>query len=123
MKAQTYYGARHGLETLSQMISYDDLSDTLQIYASAKVNSNAAFFAVSPIFFGSRSADPVVKIRIRIRVAEKRPDPTGLGSGSYIDMVLMWSKINNFLWLFLSKSKHLMILKIKDKKYFDETVF
>ena len=46
------------------------------------------------------------------------------GSGSYLDMFLMFSKINNFLWHFDTKSKHLMTPKIKDKKkYFDETVF
>jgi hypothetical protein len=28
VSAKTYYGARHGMETLSQMITYDDLSDT-----------------------------------------------------------------------------------------------
>ena len=38
VKAKTYYGARNGLETLSQMISYDDLSDTLQIYSNARVS-------------------------------------------------------------------------------------
>ena len=29
--ANTYFGARHGMETLSQMISYDELADTLQV--------------------------------------------------------------------------------------------
>ena len=33
------------------------------------------------------------------------------------------SKINNFLMAFYKKSKHLMALKMKDKNYFDETVF
>ena len=39
--------------------------------------------------------DPVFKIRIwiRIRVTQKRPDLTGSGSGSYLDMFLMFSKI------------------------------
>ena len=44
----------------------------------------------------------------------KRPDQTR--SGSYLDMFLMFVKINKFLWPFLTKSKHLMTLKIKDKK-------
>ena len=47
---------------------------------------------------GSGSADLVFKIRIRIRiqirVTQKRPDSTG--SGSYLDMFLMFSKINIF---------------------------
>jgi len=41
--AATYYGARHGLETLAQMISYDDLSDTLQIYDTATVTDKPSF--------------------------------------------------------------------------------
>jgi hexosaminidase len=43
VNAKTYYGARHGLETLSQMIAYDDLTDTLVIYKSAKVVDKPAF--------------------------------------------------------------------------------
>ena len=54
---------------------------------------------------GTSVADPVQFFRIRIRVTQKRPDPTG--SGSYLDMFLMFSKINIFLWHFLTKSKHL----------------
>ena len=57
-------------------------------------------------------ADPVHFLRIRL--TPKRPDPTG--SGSYLDIFLMFSKIYNFLWYFYTKSKHLMSLKIKDKK-------
>ena len=56
-------------------------------------------------------ADPVHFSRIRIR-----------GSGSYLDMFLMFNKINNFLWYFYTESNHLMTLKIKEKKYVDETV-
>merc|ERR1719347_1650985 len=41
--APTYYGARLGLETLAQMISYDDLSDTLQIYDSASVSDKPEY--------------------------------------------------------------------------------
>jgi len=43
VNAKTYYGARHGLETLSQMISYDDLSDTLQTYSTAFVEDKPSF--------------------------------------------------------------------------------
>ena len=46
----------------------------------------------------------------------KRPDLTG--SGFYLDMFLMFGEINIFLWHFLTKSKHRMRLKIKDKKLF-----
>ena len=61
-------------------------------------------------FSGSGSADSVLKIRIRIQVTPQRPDPTGSRSGSYLDMFLMFSKINTFLWPFYTKSKHLMTL-------------
>ena len=60
-------------------------------------------------FFESGSADP--------------GDPKKTGSGSYLDMFLMFSRINNFLWYLYTKSNHLMTLQIKDKNNFDETVF
>ena len=46
------------------------------------------------------------------------PKKTGSesGSGSYLDMFLMFSKIKKFVWHFLNKFKHIMTLKIKDKK-------
>jgi len=43
VQASTYYGLRAGLETLSQMITYDDLSDTLQIYSDAFVEDRPSF--------------------------------------------------------------------------------
>ena len=43
VSAKTYYGARHGMETLSQMITYDDLSDTLQTYSTAVVEDEPSF--------------------------------------------------------------------------------
>ena len=69
------------------------------------------------IFSESGAADPVFKILIRIRVTQKRPDPTGSGSGygSYLDMFLMLRKIHICLLHFLTKSKQ--------KNYFDATVF
>ena len=42
--------------------------------------------------------------------------PKKTGSGSYLDMFLMFSKINNFLCHFYTKSQHFMTLKIKDNK-------
>ena len=41
--APTYFGARHGMETLGQMISYDDMSDTLQIYETAHVEDSPSY--------------------------------------------------------------------------------
>jgi hexosaminidase len=41
VSAATYFGARHGLETLSQMISYDELADTLQV--------SMAYYGLIPI--------------------------------------------------------------------------
>lgn len=43
INAKTYYGARHALETLSQLIGYDDLSDTLMIYREASITDKPAF--------------------------------------------------------------------------------
>jgi len=43
IRAQTYFGARSGLETLSQMIAYDDVTDSLMIYSSAQVLDRPAF--------------------------------------------------------------------------------
>ena len=37
IEAQTYFGARHGLETLSQMINYDELTGALITYNRAHV--------------------------------------------------------------------------------------
>ena len=69
-------------------------------------------------------AEPVHFFRIQIRIRGsgfKNTDPDPYPT-YYLDMLLMFSKINNFLWHFLTKSKHYMTLKIKDKKkYLDET--
>merc|ERR1711902_424994 len=43
INAKTYFGARHALETLSQMIGYDDLSDTLLIYKNAQIQDTPKF--------------------------------------------------------------------------------
>jgi len=43
INANTYFGARHALETLSQMIGYDDLSDTLLIYKNAQIQDTPKF--------------------------------------------------------------------------------
>ena len=41
--ARSYFGARHGLETLNQLITYDEITDSLQTYTSA-------FISDAPIF-------------------------------------------------------------------------
>ena len=43
IKAQTYFGARHGLETLSQLISYDELRQKLQMHTKAMVEDQPAY--------------------------------------------------------------------------------
>ena len=64
----------------------------------AKFNQNSS--VADPVhFFGSGSTDPVFKIQIRIRLTQRRPDPTG--SASYLDMFFMFSKINNCCMAFL----------------------
>ena len=58
------------------------------------------------IFFESGSMDPGLKIRIRIRILLR-----------YVLRYVFYVKQNKYLlWHFLTKSKHPMIIKIKDKK-------
>ena len=39
----SYFGARHGLETLGQLISYDDITDSLQTYTYAHITDAPVF--------------------------------------------------------------------------------
>ncbi|CAL4125344.1 unnamed protein product, partial [Meganyctiphanes norvegica] len=41
--ASTYYGARHALESLSQLIAYNELSNSLQVIKTAKISDEPAF--------------------------------------------------------------------------------
>jgi len=41
--APTYYGARHALETVSQLIAYDEINDSLQIVKTAYVQDEPRF--------------------------------------------------------------------------------
>ena len=66
-------------------------------------------------------SDPDLKIRIW--ETQKRSDPTGSGSKSYLDMFLMFSKINIFYSIFIQSLNILWHLKSKIKNCFDETVF
>ncbi|XP_073843380.1 beta-hexosaminidase 1 [Musca autumnalis] len=43
ISANNYFGARHGLETLSQLIVYDDIRRELQILAKASIEDGPAF--------------------------------------------------------------------------------
>lgn len=43
IKAKTYFGARHGLETLNQLIVYDDIRRELQIVSKAVIYDEPAF--------------------------------------------------------------------------------
>ncbi|XP_076059846.1 chitooligosaccharidolytic beta-N-acetylglucosaminidase-like [Oratosquilla oratoria] len=43
INANSYYGARHALETLSQLIAFNDLHNSLQIVNDAKVTDKPAF--------------------------------------------------------------------------------
>ena len=40
---ETYFGCRHGLETLSQLISYDELTDSLQMHSNGLVEDAPAY--------------------------------------------------------------------------------
>ncbi len=68
IKAPTYFGARHGLETLSQMIAYDDMKAVLIMVKEAKItdkpeyihrglmigNSNPCYYCIFNFSFPSR---------------------------------------------------------------------
>ncbi|XP_037776157.1 chitooligosaccharidolytic beta-N-acetylglucosaminidase-like [Penaeus monodon] len=41
--ASTYYGARHALETLSQLIAYDDINNAVQIVRDAQIQDAPSF--------------------------------------------------------------------------------
>ena len=72
-------------------------------------------------FSGSGSADPVLKIWIRVTLKRPNPgDPKKAGSGSYLDMFDV-KQNKYFLLHFLYQ--HLMTLKIKDNIFFDIPVF
>ncbi|XP_055382720.1 chitooligosaccharidolytic beta-N-acetylglucosaminidase-like [Condylostylus longicornis] len=43
INAKTYFGARHGLETLSQLIVYDNIRNEIQIVAEAEINDKPAY--------------------------------------------------------------------------------
>ena len=43
IKAKTYFGARHGLETLSQLISYDEIRQKLQMHKNASIVDKPAY--------------------------------------------------------------------------------
>ena len=58
-------------------------------------------------------------VGIEVSVADPG-DPKKTGSGSYLDMFLMFSIL---FWHFCTIPRHLMTLNIKDKKYLAETVF
>ena len=43
IEAETYFGCRHGLETLSQLISYDELTDSLQMHSAGQLEDAPAY--------------------------------------------------------------------------------
>jgi len=53
IKATTFFGARHGLETLSQMINYDEVDECLQILSSGHICHDTPVFAYRGIMLDS----------------------------------------------------------------------
>jgi hexosaminidase len=43
IEAETYFGCRHGLETLSQLISYDELTGSLQMHSTGRLEDAPAY--------------------------------------------------------------------------------
>ena len=87
------------------------------IYDCLMMGVHHTLFVVSYTFFQCCGSGPFFS-GSGFKKTDPDPDPT-----LYLDMFLMFSKINIFFWHFLTNSNHLMTLKIKDKKSLDETVF
>ena len=74
--AHTYFGARHGLETLSQLISYDELTDSLQMHAKAIVKDKPQYvhrgllIDTSRNFFSIDILKGIQKFNIRINTSQ-----------------------------------------------------
>lgn len=60
--ATTYYGARHGLESLSQLIAFDEDSNSLQIVKDAKINDAPKFKWVGSKESFAHSSNKICKL-------------------------------------------------------------
>ncbi|MCL4133757.1 UNVERIFIED_CONTAM: hypothetical protein GTU68_037765 [Idotea baltica] len=63
IEANTFFGARHALETLSQLINYDDINNTLQIVHSANIKDAPAFPYRGILLDTSRNFYPVSTLK------------------------------------------------------------
>ena len=61
--AQTYFGIRHGLETLSQLISYDEITDSLQMHSYAFIKDAPKHSHRGILIDTARNFIPTVIIR------------------------------------------------------------
>ena len=60
--AQTYFGARHGLETLTQLISFEETLDSLMIINSVDIKDSPAFTYRGLLLDTARNFIPVTDI-------------------------------------------------------------
>ena len=61
--AQTYFGIRNGLETLSQLISYDEITDSLQMHSYAFIRDAPKHSHRGILIDSARNFIPSVIIR------------------------------------------------------------
>ena len=65
VKSKTFYGARHGLETLGQLVNYDDICGCLQVVKDADIEDGPAYPLRGLMLDTSRnffSVDSILKI-------------------------------------------------------------
>ena len=108
----TQYSVQYLQSCLSYSLSYYFRSDVAiitliilrlvqELYVQISVADTVHFFRIRIRICGLGFKNPDL-----IQVTQERPDLTGFGSGFYLDMCLMFSKINIFHGLFYNKSKH-----------------
>ena len=63
IKAPTYFGARHALETLTQLVAYDEEEWALQMVSQAKIKDAPAFAHRGLVIDTSRNFLPLKKLK------------------------------------------------------------
>ena len=61
--ANNYFGIRHGMETLSQLISYDEVTDSLQIHDFAHIQDSPKYSHRGIMIDSARNFIPLMVIK------------------------------------------------------------